>query len=248
MLQVNISSIVRRVSNQEHLVLRDLNFSIESGKTYTILGKNGSGKSTLIKSLTNLLDPRTYLVYGNANWNGKNLILLNNDDLQFIRKKEVRYVLQELNGNFDPLKKIKYYLESTGIEKSECNRTLLEFLLPDYESLAQLYSHEISGGMAQRLSLMLAMIVKPKLLILDEPTSAIDYTNINLVKIKLEEHKRLNNASLIVTQDINFARVISDEIAFLDNGMLSSFNPATDFFAGLNSTNSDLSYYNNVPK
>ena len=71
--------------------------------------------------------------------------------------------------------------------KRQFQQNLNEFLLPDYQTISNLYPYEISGGMAQRLSLMLAILPNPKLLILDEPTSAIDYANINLIKLKLIE-------------------------------------------------------------
>ena len=84
--------------------------------------------------------------------------------------------------------------------------------------------------MAQRLSLMLAILSNPKLLILDEPTSAIDYANINLIKIKLLEFKNAGGTALIVTQDIYFAKEISDEITFLHEHSLSDFVEVIDFF------------------
>ena len=96
-------------------------------------------------------------------------------------------------------------------------------MLPDYQTISNLHSYEISGGMAQRLSLMFAMLSNPKLLILDEPTSAIDYANINLIKLKLMEFKKAGGSVLIVTQDINFAKEISDQIAFLQDGKVSEF-------------------------
>jgi len=84
--------------------------------------------------------------------------------------------------------------------------------------------------MAQRLSFLFAVLPNPKLLILDEPTSAIDYTNINLIKLKLDEHKANGNSALIVTQDIQFAKEVSDEIAFLSNNTLTEFKSKDIFF------------------
>jgi ABC-type multidrug transport system ATPase subunit len=103
-------------------------------------------------------------------------------------------------------------------------------MLPEYDTISNLHSYEISGGMAQRLSFMLALMKNPKLLILDEPTSAIDYANINLIKVKLIDFKNAGGFVLVVTHDINFAKEISDEIAFLDNNRLGEFIESTMFF------------------
>ena len=147
-----------------------------------------------------------------------------------IRKNEIRYVLQDLTNNFDPLKNIKYYFDISGLSEEPISKQLKELLLPDYKTISQLYPYEISGGMAQRLSFLFAILPKPKLIILDEPTSAIDYTNINLIKLKLDEHISLGNSALIVTQDIQFAERISDEIAFLANQTLTEFRTKESFF------------------
>ena len=231
MVKVDLNNVIRRDLNGNVEVLKDVKFYIAEGKVYTILGKNGSGKSTLIKSLTNLLNENLFNVSGSVVWNGEDILLMSEDRLLKLRRKEISYVLQDLTNNFDPLKKLKYYFDNSGFAEEIISEHLKSFLLPDYKTISQLHSYEISGGMAQRLSLMFALLPNPKLLVLDEPTSAIDYTNINLVKLKLKEFTSNNNSALVVTQDIYFAKEISDEIAFLSNGSLSEFKSAETFFA-----------------
>ncbi len=221
-------------------VLRNLHFALEPGKVYTILGKNGSGKSTLIKSLTMLLDKIVYHTEGTVFWNGENILSMNEERLLKLRQKEIRYVLQDLTNSFDPLKKLEYYFDNSGIDEKIISEKLKSFLLSDYNIISRLHSYEISGGMAQRLSLLIALLPGPNLLILDEPTSAIDYTNINLVKLKLKEFISSGNCSLIVTQDISFAKEVSDEIAFLKNGTLTKFKPVDVFFDDDNDIYSDF--------
>ena len=230
MLKVDINNLIRRDRNKNIEVLHDIKFDMSEGKVYTVLGKNGSGKSTLIKSLTNLLNANLFGVSGSVIWNDENVFLMSEDRLLKLRQKEIRYVLQDLTNNFDPLKKLKYYFDISGFAQEVISNQLKSFLLPDYKTISQLHAYEISGGMAQRLSLMLALLPNPKLLILDEPTSAIDYTNINLVKLKLKEFTSNNNSVLIVTQDIYFAKEVSDKIAFLSNSNLSDFKSSESFF------------------
>lgn len=239
MLKVDIKNIARKNKNGSETVLKNICFTILPGKVYTILGKNGSGKSTLIKSLTNLLNKNIFSTDAEVLYNDENVFNMSEERLLSFRKNEVRYVLQDLTNNFDPLKKLKYYFKFYNCDKNTINSLLNDFLLPDYKTISELYPYEISGGMAQRLSFLFAILPKPKLLILDEPTSAIDYTNINLIKLKLDEHKSSGNSALIVTQDIQFAKEISDEIAFLANQTLTEFRTKESFF-----NEPDLSYLN----
>lgn len=230
MLKVDIEKIILNNNNVNRELLCNINFTLSDKRVYTILGKNGSGKSTLIKSLTSLLNKDVYKVDGVIYWYSENIFKMDSLRLLELRKKEIKYVLQDLNNNFDPLKKLKYYFDNSGIDEKSISTLLKSFLLPDYQTISNLHSYEISGGMAQRVSLMLAMIANPKLLILDEPTSAIDYANINLIKLKLMDFKQIGGTVLIVTQDINFAKEISDEIAFLNNNKLSEFMDSSVFF------------------
>lgn len=234
-LYADIEKIILSNQKKEQTILTNLKFELHPGMIYTILGKNGSGKSTLIKSLTRLLDNSSYQIIGKVLWDDENIYTMPEQRLIELRRKEIRYVLQNLTNNFDPLKKLKYYFDKSGYDKSTISSFLKDFLLPEYDSISNLHSYEISGGMAQRLSLLLALLPNPYLLILDEPTSAIDYTNINLIKIKLKDFIRADRAVLIVTQDIEFAKVISDKIAFLQNGLLSEFVSYDSFFSERNS-------------
>ncbi len=229
-LSVNIKKVILLGKNDSKTILNDLIFNLPPGQIYTILGKNGSGKSTLIKSLTNLLDRNVFSIIGSVHFDNTNLLKLQEDELQLIRKRFIRYVLQDLNNNFDPLKIFGYYFNLLKLEKKDLESFLADFLLPDYNKISSMHTYEISGGMAQRLSLMLALVANPKILILDEPTSAVDYINMNLIKLKLKEFTDKLNSVLLVTHDLNFAKSISDKIAFLQNGNLSGFfNPEEIF-------------------
>lgn len=230
MLTVDLKNISLKNKIESRELLKNIHFTLNGKMIYTILGKNGSGKSTLIKSLTGLLNEELYKVNGNVLWFDENIFKMKYDRLIKLRRNEIKYVLQDLTNNFDPLKKLKYYFGKSEIDEKIISNSLKDFLLPDYQTISALYSYEISGGMAQRLSLMLAILSNPKLLILDEPTSAIDYANINLIKLKLLEFKKAGGSALIVTHDISFAKEISDEIAFLHEHRLTEFVAANNFF------------------
>jgi ABC-type glutathione transport system ATPase component len=224
MLSVDINSVSLLDEEKSRTILKDIKFYIEKGKVYTILGKNGSGKSTLTKSLTALLPADLYKVVGNVLYDGSDILVTSEENLRELRRHNIRYVFQDAANSFDPLKKIKYYFDLSNISPLKIEELLLYFLLPTYKKLAELHSYELSGGMAQRVLIVLVLLANPDLLILDEPTSGVDYAVMNLILLKIKNYVRDNNKSvLIVTQDINFALKSSDYIAYLSDGSLTQF-------------------------
>jgi ABC-type glutathione transport system ATPase component len=231
MLKVNIENITLSNNRDRYLLLQDIYFETFYGKVYTILGRNGAGKSTLIKSLTGLLNENIFNINGTVLFEGKDIFSCSEDGLRSIREFSIRYVFQDAANCFDPLKSFKYYFDNSGADKNKKVELLNYFLLPPYDEIVNLFPYEVSGGMAQRLSLVLALLAEPELLILDEPTSGIDYTVLNLLLFKLKQFsKEEKKTVLLVTQDIKFAEKVSDEIAFLSKGTLSSFKENDDFF------------------
>jgi len=224
MLSVDINSVSLLDEDKRKTILQNIKFDIEKGKVYTILGKNGSGKSTLIKSLTVLLPSELYEVNGKVLFDDVDLLNTANEILTGVRKNNIRYVFQDAANSFDPLKKISYYFDLSNISPLKIEELLLFFLLPTYKKLSGLHSYELSGGMAQRLLIVLALLANPDILILDEPTSGVDYAVMNLILLKMKNFVRDNDKSvLIVTQDINFALKSSDQIAYLSDGRLTQF-------------------------
>ena len=224
MLNADINSVSILDEEKSRTILKDIKFDLEKGKVYTILGKNGSGKSTLIKSLTVLLPSDLYEVNGKVLFNDIDLLTTTEDKLKEIRRNNIRYVFQDAANSFDPLKKIKYYFDLSNISPLKIEELLFFFLLPTYKKLSEIHSYELSGGMAQRLLIVLALLANPDLLILDEPTSGVDYAVMNLILLKIKNFIRDNDkSSLIVTQDINFALKSSNKIAYLSEGRLTQF-------------------------
>ena len=224
MLSVDINSVSILDEEKSRTILKDIKFDVEKGNVYTILGKNGSGKSTLIKSLTVLLPSELYEVNGKVLFNDIDLLTTTEEKLREIRRNNIRYVFQDAANSFDPLKKIKYYFDLSNISPLKIEELLLFFLLPTYKKLSGLHSYELSGGMAQRLLIVLALLANPDILILDEPTSGVDYAVMNLILLKIKNYVRDNDKSvLIVTQDINFALKSSNKIAYLSEGRLTQF-------------------------
>jgi peptide/nickel transport system ATP-binding protein len=228
------SAVPSTENDQREIILEDIRINLPPQKIFTILGKNGSGKTTLIKSLTGLLDKRFYSIDGEVIFEDKNILETDINILPEVRKRKIKYVFQDAAHSFDPLKKFEYYFHNLTVEhpfgkdkpenKKEISQLLNYFILPEYTKISKLHSYEVSGGMAQRISFILALLAHPKLIILDEPTSGIDSAIGNLFLLKLKEYvTEGNNSVLLVTQDLQFAKKVSDKIAFLKDKKLSGF-------------------------
>ncbi|PJB00076.1 MAG: hypothetical protein CO128_01555 [Ignavibacteriales bacterium CG_4_9_14_3_um_filter_30_11] len=243
MLKIDIKDISIKKHTDTILLLKNIKFNLTENKIFTILGKNGTGKSTLIKSITKLLDTDIYSLNAEVICNGKDIYKINYEELLKIRASDIKYIFQDAINSFDYLKQFGYYFNKFCKDENEISDLLEYFILPGKEKLFKVYPYEVSGGMAQRISLVLALLTKPELLILDEPTSGIDSAIANLMLLKLKDFvTEEGNSVLLVTQDILFAQKISDEIAMLKDLTLSPFYKTVDFF---NKYNSELLLFNN---
>src|SRR3990172_5221725 len=158
MLAASIEKLIVNSGNSQTTLLNDVGFKLDKNQIYTIVGKNGTGKTTLIKSLTGLLDKRFYAISGKVIFEGKDLLSLDDQELKIIRRQKIKYVFQDAQNSFDQLKKLKYYFKNLNKPLSEVDETLAYFLLPKSLELYNLHAYEVSGGMAQRISLALSLL------------------------------------------------------------------------------------------
>ena len=230
-LNVNIKELKLSTSTEEKVLLKDMGFVLGEKFIYTILGKNGSGKSTLIKSLTGLLDKRFYSIKGSIIADNIDITTASEEELMKIRREKIKYVFQDAANSFDPLRKLGYYFKRFRLKLNESEELLNYFLLPPLNELSQMYPYELSGGMAQRFSFVIALLMNPELLILDEPTSGIDAAIANLFLLKIKEFiSGDKKAVLLVTQDIEFAKSAGGFTAHISDGTFSPFKPNEEYF------------------
>jgi peptide/nickel transport system ATP-binding protein len=228
---VNIKELKLSTSTEEKVLLKDISFNLGENCIYTILGRNGSGKSTLIKSLAGLLDPRFYKIKGSIIADNIEITTATNAELMSIRREKIKYVFQDAINSFDPLRKLGYYFGRFGLNKGESEELLNYFLLPRLNEISKMYPYELSGGMAQRFSFIISLLINPELLILDEPTSGIDTAIANLFLLKIKEFVTNEKKSvLLVTQDMEYAKSAGGIIAHINDGILSSFQPNEEYF------------------
>lgn len=207
------------------VLLADIKFSLEENQVTTILGKNGSGKTTLLNSLTNLLNPQIYSITGSVEFYYKDLLKLSENNINKIRSKNIKYVFQDAKNCFDPLYKLKYYFDNISVSEELLVNLLSMFSLPRLEKIKNYYPFELSGGMAQRIAIVLAAASNPDVIFFDEPTSSLDYGSANILKEFIKNFSaQTSKAVLVVSQDIDFALSISNKLIFLGDAGIREFN------------------------
>jgi peptide/nickel transport system ATP-binding protein len=213
-----LSGVVRGAEN--------VSFSVKEGEWITFVGESGSGKSTVAHAVMNIVPSPGKIVSGEVIFNGKNLLTMDKEELRQIRGKELSMVFQDPMTSLDPLRKVGDQIVETmtvhGVPEDEARERAKELLekvnLPadrlDY------YPHQLSGGQRQRISIAMAMAFKPKLLIADEPTTALDVIVQDAIMDLIDEMKAEGTSIYFVTHDISLAAERSDKIAVMYAGKL----------------------------
>ena len=217
-----------------------VNLSIGAGEIVGLVGESGSGKTVTAMSVAGLL-PRKQCDYaGKILLDGAELLHADRADLRKIQGREIGVVFQEPQSALDPLMRIGPQVEEvlrvhTKLGREERRRLALEALaaveLPEAEAVYEKYPHQLSGGMLQRAMIAAAVIAKPKLLLLDEPTTALDVT---IQAQILELLKKLNRESgvsmLFISHDLNVVRKLCGRVAVMQRGELVEEGEAQEVF------------------
>ncbi len=213
-----LSGVVRGAEN--------VSFSVREGEWITFVGESGSGKSTVAHAVINLVPSPGKIVTGEVLFQGKNLLAMKPEELRKIRGKDISMVFQDPMTSLDPLRKVGDQIVEAmrvhGVDDDEARQRAKEILekvnLPadrlDY------YPHQLSGGQRQRISIAIAMAFNPKLLIADEPTTALDVIVQDAIMDLIDEMKDEGTSIYFVTHDISLAAERSDRIAVMYAGEL----------------------------
>lgn len=224
---------------QKKQIVQDISFSVKAGKCLGILGESGSGKSMTTKAILGLLN-HDFQISGMAHFEGRDLLALGDCELRMLRGSAIGMILQNPMTCFDPLYKIGNQIYETFDAhgcylKQEYKERALAMLnamcIHEPEGVLEKFPHQLSGGMLQRVMIGIAMSMNPRLLICDEPTTAID--SITQYEI-INEFKRIKEASRVgmvfITHDISVLSHIADEIIVLNKGKLVDHGTVSDIF------------------
>jgi peptide/nickel transport system permease protein len=221
-------------------VLSGVSFSLAAGERLAIVGESGAGKSVLVKAVLGLLPAQLQVTRGQVRYGEIDLLTLDKSTLRSLRCKHIAATLANAKSQLHPLTTVGRAFASAlaahqKVTAREARRRSIELLrmvgMNDPERRLQAYPHELSGGMAQRVCLALALMYRPRLLIADEPTAGLDVTVQRQVLDLMEKLGReTGTAQLIVTADLGIAAQYCDKIAVMQAGRVIEITDTRAFF------------------
>ncbi|MBQ2091660.1 MAG: ABC transporter ATP-binding protein [Clostridia bacterium] len=226
--------------------VNNASYSVNEGETLGIVGESGSGKSVSAMSILHLLDGNGYIDSGKITFDGRDITNLSKEEMYQIRGNDISVIFQEPMTSLNPVFTIEKQISEVFIihqnmDKKEAAEKSVEILrdvkIPNPEIVAKQYPHQLSGGMRQRVMIAMALACKPKLLIADEPTTALDVTiQAQILRLMNELKKDQGTSILFITHDLGVINQMADYVAVMYCGQVvervparTLFNPETKF-------------------
>jgi ABC-type dipeptide/oligopeptide/nickel transport system ATPase component len=228
---LTISGMVLTVTDPETLrtteILHGISCELTQGEALGLVGESGSGKSMTLKCILGI-EPGGANVEGVIELDGTDLLAASGEDLRLIRANEIALIAQNPHGALNPVLAVERYLiegmsDARDLSKAAARARAVELLLEvgitEPERVLRSYPHQLSGGMLQRVVIAGALSGAPKLLLADEPTTALDVTTQAEVVAILDEKRREHGLSMIfVTHDLDLAAAVCDRLAVMKDG------------------------------
>ena len=219
----------------------DVSFDVEKGKTLGIVGESGCGKSITSLSIMQLVEtPPGKIVGGEIIYQGENLLEKNKDQMRKIRGGEIAMIFQEPMTSLNPVFTVgKQIMEAlrlhTDLDKEKAKERAIEMLklvkIPLPEKRFNEYPHQLSGGMRQRVMIAMALSCNPKLLICDEPTTALDVTiQAQILDLINELKEKLGTSVMMITHDLGVIAEVADDVMVMYAGKVVEYGSADDIF------------------
>ena len=220
--------------------LNDVSLSVDDGEVLGIVGESGSGKSVLAYSVIGLVPSPGKVIGGSVCFEGRDIIGLTENELCKLRGNEISMIFQDPMTSLNPVFTIgnqirEVILLHTGKSKVEADERALELLrevgINEPEKRIKQYPHELSGGMRQRVMIAIALACEPKLLIADEPTTALDVTiQAQILDLMIELQRKLGMSIIIITHDLGIVASICKRIAVMYAGRIVEYGTVRDIF------------------
>lgn len=222
--------------------IRDVSLELYKGETLAIVGESGSGKSVLTKTFMGLLDANGWIDSGSIHYGGRDLAHFQTEkEWLTIRGKEIAMVLQDPMTSLNPLKTIGGQLEETvllhhpDMSREDAHKKAVQHLIDvginEPERRCKQYPHEFSGGMRQRVVIAIALACDPRVLICDEPTTALDVTiQAQILKLIRDLQDKLNLTTIYITHDLGVVANVADRIAVMYAGDIIEVGSVNEIF------------------
>ena len=218
-----------------------VSFELSEGDSLAILGESGSGKTTLALALMGLVPPKNALVAGCVDFRGTDLMGLGERDLEDIRGRDLAMVFQDPLSSLDPVMPVgeqvaEVFRRHLGQSKNGSLGAAAEVMervrIPHAAKRLRDYPHEFSGGMRQRVMLAIALALRPRLLIADEPTTALDVTvQAQIIDLLARLRDDAGTALILISHDLGLAAALSSRIAVMYAGRLVEVGAVRDVYA-----------------
>ena len=225
-------------NGQMNKVVDDLSFSMAGGEILGVVGESGSGKSMTALAAMDLLSPEASILSGKMTFDGKDLLTLSGDEKSALKGNTMSMIFQEPMTSLNPVMKIgaqvgESLLLHTKMDKKEIYKRVISALadvgLAHPEELYGKYPHELSGGMRQRVMIAQAMICSPKLLIADEPTTALDViVQEQILSLLKELHEKKGVSILFISHDLNVIKEICQNVLVMYKGVIVERGPVKE--------------------
>ena len=218
-----------------------VSYTVGEGRTLGVVGESGSGKSVSAMSILKLLDGNGYVAGGEIWFEGKDLSKITMNELYELRGNKISVIFQEPMTSLNPVFTVERQLSEPfiihrGMNKKEASEAALKMLadvkIPNPEVVLKQYPHQLSGGMRQRVMIAMALACEPKLLIADEPTTALDVTiQAQILHLMNNLKKEHGTAIMFITHDLGVINQMADDVAVMYCGQVVERVPADKLFA-----------------
>jgi len=219
----------------------DVSFTIREGETLCVVGESGCGKSVTAMSLMRLIDTGARNIIDGQIWfEGKNLLALNQKEMSRIRGNDISIIFQEPMSSLNPVLTIGEQITEPLIlhlllSRKEARERGIELIklvgIPRAEEIFHAYPHELSGGMRQRIMIAIALSCNPKLLIADEPTTALDVTiQAQILDLMRDIKRKINTSIMLITHDLGVVAEMADFVVVMYAGQIIEEAPVIELF------------------
>ncbi len=240
LLQVENLTIAFKEEKKQTVVVEGVSFFANPGEVLCIVGESGCGKSVTALSILGLLSPNARIIDGRITFDGKDLLEISEKEMDRIRGNDITMVFQDVMNSLNPVLTIGNQLTEIirihmGYDKKAAYKYAIEMIkkvgLPDSKSIMKKYPHMLSGGMQQRIMIAMALTCKPKLIIADEPTTALDVTiQLQIMKLLVELQKEFHMSIVLITHDIGVVAELADRVIIMYAGQFMEEGPVYQIF------------------